>query len=138
MKTTNIKYIAYALSALMLMQSCIVYNKTPVSVDEAVATNNKVKVYSIENKKHIFNKLVKEEDKIYGISSLKGLNKSLFAQYVKEIDQKKELVKILLPFEIKEIYTFNKKRSTILTLVAIFGPPLLIAGAIGIAFATIN
>ena len=70
MKTTNLKYIVYALAALMLMQSCVAYHKAPVTVDEAVATNNKVKVYSIENKKYTFNKLVKEEDKIYGISSL--------------------------------------------------------------------
>jgi hypothetical protein len=122
MKTTHLKYIAYALAALMLMQSCVVYHKTPVSVDEAVATNKPVKIYTTENKIYKFKKLVREEDNIYGISSLKGLNKKIFAQYVKEIDQEKELIKILLPFEIKEIYERNRTMSTVYTILIMTSP----------------
>jgi len=122
-----LKLIAYAMSALILMQSCIVYHKSPVTVDEAVATNNLVKIYTTENKEYKFKKLVKEEDNIYGISSLDGRNsKNVFAPYVKEIDQDNNLVKILLPFDIKEIHTINKNGSTIATLAVIFGPLLAI------------
>ena len=122
MKTTNLKYIAIALSGLMLLQSCRVYHKAPVSVDEAVATNKMVKVYTTENKKFVFKKLVKEEDKIYGISTLHELNKNEFAPYVKEIDREKGLVKILLPFEIKEIYKRNRTMSTVLTFLTFTSP----------------
>jgi hypothetical protein len=136
MKTTNLKYIAYALSALMLMQSCRVYHKNPVSVDEAVATNKLVKIYTTENKKFVFKKLLKEEGNLYGISTLHELNKNEFAPYVKEIDKEKGLVKILLPFEIKEIYKKNRTISTIFTFIILTSP--LWISAIGLAIAFSN
>jgi hypothetical protein len=136
MKTTNLKYIAYALSALMLMQSCIVYNKTPVSVEEAIATNRRVKVYTTENETYEFKKLVKEKENIYGIIDNYGSNKQArlridLASYIKEIDTEKGLAKILLPFEIKEVYTKNRTKS-ILSLWPVWVPAILV----GLAFAT--
>ena len=132
MKTTNLKWIAYALSTLMLMQSCVVYHKTPVSVDEAVASNNTVKIYTTEDQKYNFKKLVKEEGNIYGISSIKGVNKKIFAPYVKGIDQEKELIKILLPFEIKEIYMKNKTMSTVYTILLFTSPGWILAAMWGL------
>lgn len=136
MKTTILKGIAYALSALMLLQSCVVYNKIPVSVDEAIATKKRVKVYTTENETYEFNKLVKEEGILYGIKNIHGSNKEIesrleLAQYVKKIDQDNGLVKILLPFEIKEVYTKNRIKS-ILSFWPVWVPAILI----GLAFAS--
>jgi hypothetical protein len=136
MKTTNLKLIAYSLAVLMLMQSCVVYHKTPVSVDEAVASNNMVKIYTTENKIHKFEKLVTEDGKIYGIKSIRqmsfDLNKKLYTTYIKEIDQDKGLVKILFPFEIEEVYTKNKTMSNLATVVMVFSPLIIMAILIGL------
>jgi hypothetical protein len=132
MKTIKLNLIAYLLSVLMLIQSCVAYNKTPVSVDEAVATNNKVKIYTNENEKHLFDKLVMEDGQIYGIKLLNKLNKDVFAAYVKEIDQEKGLVKVLIPFDIKGIHTKNKTKSLVLTLVLVLSPVLIPATIVGL------
>jgi hypothetical protein len=45
MNTTNLKYIAYALSALMLMQSCRVYNYSSLVPEGDHSDQKKVKLY---------------------------------------------------------------------------------------------
>ena len=121
MKSKSLRWIAYALTVLMLLQSCTIYRKMPVSIDEAVATNNSVKVYTTENEKYKFKRLVKEDDKIYGISHINGPNAKKFTNSIEEIYRSKSQVKILLPFDIKEVYIENKTLSTLVPIVLVVG-----------------
>ena len=115
MKTTNLKLIAYALSALMLLQSCVVYHKAPVSANEAVVSQKKVMVKTNTDEILKFRYLIKVEDQIYGITKKTSPTaKRLFA---KDNEDKMfdNMVGIILSQEnIKEIRVENIALSTII------------------------
>ena len=135
--THNLKSIAMALSALILMQSCSVYHSKTATIDEAVAANSKVKIYTTDNQKYKFDKLIKEESKIYGFKKINTSNRSAtksrieLASNIKEIDVNTGLAKILIPFDIEEIHTKNK---TLSTIISIGIPVVIIIGLIGAAY----
>lgn len=132
MKTTNLKWIAYALAALMLMQSCRVYHSKTSTVDEAVMSQKRVKIKSQIDQTYTFNYLIKEGGQLYGITKRKSETaKKLFAQ-INEDKSFDKFVGILLPNEnIKEIHVHNKTLSTILSI----GIPVVIVGGIIVGIA---
>jgi hypothetical protein len=132
MKTTNLKYIAYALAALMLMQSCSVYHSKTATVEEAVMSQKRVLVKNQVNKLFSFKYLIKEGDQLYGITKRNSTTaKKLFIQ-IKEDKSFDKMVGVLLPEEtIKEIRLHNKSLSTILSI----GIPVVIVGGIIVAIA---
>ena len=131
MKTTNLKFMAYALAALMFMQSCTVYQKNLSSIDEALI-NEKSK------------KLVAKDDYIYTVKRIQKKNNNVvltapsnsnfvkrMASYVTEIDTQNDHVKLEIPFEdIKGFYLKDIKKSRTATYVLIFIPVFFI----GVAF----
>jgi hypothetical protein len=74
-------------------QSCIsIYHKQSITIDTAVNNQARVKVVTIDNRKFYFNRLVVEEEVIYGITI-----------------KKKQEIKVLIPKDkIKEIHLLNK------------------------------
>ena len=136
MKSGNLKWIAHALAALMLMQSCVVYHKTPVDIDTAIASNNKVKVYSTDHKEYRFKKLIRTEDKVYGVGRVTGRTAQSFSPSLKEPypnSESKGLVKMELPFEISEVYIKNKKASKTWTWITILAPVGVFISVLAIA-----
>ena len=69
----DIKYLAFALSFLILLQSCSVYHSSPSTIDEAIKSTDKVKIVSPEQNIYKFNRLVKIDSLIYGYAKNKSL-----------------------------------------------------------------
>ena len=124
MKTTNLKWIALAFSVLMLMQSCVVYQKTASSVNEAIASTKKVKAKTIVGVEYKFDDIVRENDQLYGIAKRYSKTAEMLSQQITDNNLDKEMVKILiLENTIKGYYLVDKKKSTVMTL---FFPGILL------------
>ena len=74
MKTTkrNLKWAAKILSFLILLQSCTVYHNYSSSVDEAIATNDKVKLDIINDDPYKFKNIKIFENEYYGLAKIKS------------------------------------------------------------------
>lgn len=57
---------------VFLLQSCTVYQKTPVSISEARATNNKVVITKTDFTKHKFRKIEEIDGHYFGIIEANG------------------------------------------------------------------
>ena len=102
MKTTKklIKPIAFLLGLLILLQSCVAYKSTSVSLEEAVKLEKKAKIETKGYEILKFQKIVSEEGKYYGVKKIKG-----------------EKVKILIDSTgIKKVMLHDKTLSTVLTI----------------------
>ncbi|UOK43560.1 MULTISPECIES: hypothetical protein [Flavobacterium] len=96
----KIQIISLLLSFIFLLQSCHVYHKVPISLDEAVAANKRMKVTTTDDKKHKFRKIEKSDSTYYGIVKTRG-----------------QKVKVPLEIEkIKSIHPVNKEGSTLLSV----------------------
>ena len=136
MKTTNLKWIAYFLSVLMLLQSCAVhvYDKNSVSVDEAIAYNNRVKAKTFVDVTYEFDDLIREEGQLYGITKRNSKTAKKLIQQIVDENYKNKYVKMaMLENTIKSYHLKNKNKSTIksvmlnlLTLGAFIGISALI------------
>ena len=124
----NLKWAAKILSFLILLQSCTVYHKYTSSVDEAIATNNKIKTDLPNGDSYKFIKLVRLENEIYGVAKKKSpVSKILNAQIVdSQYEGKYNLIK-LNEADLKNIHLKNKGASTALTII-----PIVIVGIIAI------
>ena len=117
MKTINLKGITIALSALMLLQSCRVYHKTNVTVDEAIASSNRIKAKTFVDVTYKFDDLLREDGQLYGIAnSYSCTAKKLSLQIVEENSAEKNVKIFLTENTIEEYYLQNKTLSTILTV----------------------
>ena len=74
MKNTkrNLKWAAKILSFLILLQSCTVYHKYSSSVDEAIATNDKVTLDIINDDPYKFYNIKIFENEYYGLAKIKS------------------------------------------------------------------
>lgn len=119
MKTTNLKFIAYALSVLILMQSCVIYKNQAATVEQAVLEQNKVMIKTSDNRNYKFLRLEQIENQLYGIQKSGSKTHKELASDVKYIDQDEQIVKILLPEDIKEIRIQDKPISTLATIATV-------------------
>lgn len=98
------KPVALFLCIIVLFQCCVVYDKQPVTIEQAIGTHEKgVKVITNDGRQFNFNSLYYEEDILYG-----ELHKPKAGQEV--------TVKIN-PDSIKEIHLFSEKKTRILRIV---------------------
>lgn len=89
------KLVFGSLIFAFLLQSCTVYQKTPVSISEARATNNKVLVTKTDYTKNKYRKIEEVDGQYFGIIKSNG-----------------NLVKVpLTDSEIKTICVLDKKKS---------------------------
>lgn len=110
--TRHLKVVALLFSALILLQGCTVYKSVPVSIEQAVQNESKVKVVTKTNEKFKFSRIGIEDGNYYGMKQSKGL-----------------IVKT--PLDQNFINTINEKDitwSTILTIALPVG--ILVAGIV--------
>ena len=137
MKTIRsyIKQISILLMFLITLQSCVVYHSKTASADEAVQSNNRVKVITNSNDIYMFKKLKKEDGQLYGITQAKTITAKKFSdKQTTEISDSKYVSLLLTDNQIKEIHLKNKSWSTVLT-VSVIVVPIGILAAITITSA---
>jgi hypothetical protein len=101
---------------VLLFQSCVAYHKTPVSIEDAVTSNNKVLVITNNDTKLKFKKIQQIDGKYYGISE----------------DEDRKIIKTPLnESNIKTIRVLDKSASTWGTIGIVAGSLLVIVGIIG-------
>jgi hypothetical protein len=110
------KLVCGSLIFAFLMQSCSVYQKTPVSISEAATTNKKVVITKTDDTKHKFRKIEQINGQYFGIIKMNG-----------------NLVNVpLVGSDIKSIRPLNKTASTLATVGIISGAVIILWGIIGI------
>lgn len=103
------------LSLLLFFQSCSVYYSGSLTVDEAVAADNKVKVVTEDNQKYKFRELQKNDDQLTGITKPNSATAEKIAGMPAEIEGKFLKVDIS-ELVIEEIKLRNNTLSTILNI----------------------
>ncbi|NOQ92645.1 MAG: hypothetical protein GQ552_08015 [Flavobacteriaceae bacterium] len=119
MKTLRLylKKISIFFMFLITLQSCVVYHSKIATVDEAIQSDDKVKVLTDSNDIYKLHKLKKEDGQIYGVVK-KGSEtaKRLSDQgLIKYSDSKYETI-LLTESTINEIHLKNKTLSTVLSI----------------------
>ena len=109
----HLRIVALILVVIMLLQSCTVYKKTSITLNQAVQNESKVKVKTkSENLK--FNRIGIENGNYYGVKKIQG-----------------EMIKI--PLDIKTVMSVKEKNesaSTIATVLVVTGSVIaIIVGA---------
>ncbi|HSN49468.1 MAG TPA: hypothetical protein VLR29_11970 [Flavobacterium sp.] len=110
------KVVCGSLIFAFLMQSCNVYQKTPVSIPEAAIANRKVVITKTDNTKQKFRKIEQIDGRYFGIIKANG-----------------NLVNVpIVESEIKSIRPLNKRASTLGTFGIFSGVVLVVLSIIGI------
>lgn len=110
------KLVCVFLVFVILLQSCAVYQKNPVSIEDAVTSNNKVLVITNNDTKLKLKRIELIEGKYYGISE----------------DEDRNITRIPLnESDMKTIRILNKSASTWGTVGIVAGSLLVIIGIIG-------
>ncbi|MBC2838841.1 hypothetical protein [Robiginitalea sp. SC105] len=108
------KAIARILAVLLLFQSCVVYHRTPTTLEKAAREQIKTKVASTGGETYRFDYITYEDGKYYGVNRSSG-------EWLKTpLDQT----------VITQAYLKNKRASTWATLATISVPVIAIALAI--------
>jgi len=115
MKTIKIqlKVVALFFSVLILLQGCTVYKSVPISIEQAVQNESKVKVFTKNNNKLKFKRIINVDGKLYGVRNLEGIDRNL------SLDR-------------NSIKTIKEKNKTLSTILSIVIPVVIIAGILGI------
>ncbi|QCE40641.1 hypothetical protein [Psychroserpens sp. NJDZ02] len=117
MKT--IKLMCVCLTMLIILQSCRVYHSKTVSLEEATASTQRVKIKTKENKILKFHKIILEEGQFYGVK-IKG----------------EDISKTLLNTEdLEQVRLHNKNLSVILGIAV---PIISVVGILVIAIVNWN
>jgi ATP-dependent Zn protease len=84
---TRLKTIAWFLTALMLFQSCVVYHKTPTTLEKASQEQIKTKVTNNEGETIKFKYITYEDGVYYGVNKKSGelIKTPLDKQYVETV-----------------------------------------------------
>jgi hypothetical protein len=101
------KFVCVFIVFVLLLQSCAVYQKSPVSIAEATATNHKVLILKTDDTELKLKKIELINGMYYGLTK----------------DDNLKLVKVRLnESEIKTIRVLDKSTSTLLTIGAVAVP----------------
>lgn len=123
----HLKFIALVLISIMTLPSCSVYYTETASVDEALLSDNKVKIITTTNDIYKFEKLQTEDDQVYGVTRKKSSTAKKFSNEIVSIDSDSKFVKISLEeIIINEIHLKNKGASTAVNVVI----PVVIVGVL--------
>jgi hypothetical protein len=116
-KQIEIKLIAYLLAFIMLLQGCTVYKSVPITIEQAVQKESKVKVKTVNNEKFKFSRIGFEDGTYYGV-------------------KKSQNVIIKTPLDPKNIDIIKEKDKTLSTVLSIGIPVIIIGGILAIAAAS--
>ena len=106
----QLRPVAWLLAIMMIFQSCTVYKSTPITLEQAVQKESKVRIITNSNKTFVYKKIIVDEGKYYGVDRIKGK-------------------KINIPVNQDLVKSINEKNETLSTVLS-FGIPLVIIGAI--------
>jgi len=110
---SNLKMITLLLSCAFLFQSCKVYQSKNVSIDDAVIVPQKVKVKSNTNETYTFERLLKENDQVYGIVKRNSKTGKKLRNLSIDTNAKSKYIKVPLTNDmVQEIHIQNKSLST--------------------------
>ena len=113
------KHLPLLLFFIILFQSCKIYDSKSSTKEDALLFGGKVKVKSVSNTSYKFEKLILENDTLYGVG--KKLNSKSKIEYNKNIVNKNpsdKYVNIQLTDSlINEIHQFNKGKTNALKVV---------------------
>ena len=124
----HLKMISLLLSLTILAQSCVAYHSSTASIDEAIQSNDKIKLEATEDT-YEFQELQRENGNIYGITKRKSVTADLLSAQIVEDTKDQKNVKILLRNDqLNNIHLQNKTMSTLATV----GIPLVVVGVIAI------
>lgn len=113
----HLKMISLLISISFFIQSCTVYHSSTASIDEAVQSDNKIKLGLTNHDAYIFQKLERENGNIYGITGKDSRTAKLLSSQITEDTKNNNQVKVLLTNEqLKNIRLKNKTMSTIVTI----------------------
>ena len=104
---------------LILLQGCTVYKSTPITIEQVAIGEQKVKVITKHNTKLKFKKVVIENEKLYGVRKVDGID-----------------VKLLL--DRNSIDTIKAKDKTLSIILSIGIPVIIIGGLTAIAASSIS
>jgi hypothetical protein len=107
--------ISVLLIFVMMLQSCAVYQKTSVSLDDAAASNRKILITKTDGAKLKLKRVELTDGKYYGIVKVDGKTEKI----------------ILVENDIKTIRILNKSATTITTVGIIVGSLLIAIGVLG-------
>jgi PBP1b-binding outer membrane lipoprotein LpoB len=110
------KIVCVLLIFVLMLQSCAVYQKTAVSVDEAVTSKRKVLITTTDGAKLKLKKVEQIEGKYFGIVKL---------------DSKTEKI-ILIENDIRTIRILNKTATTLSNIGIIAGSTLVISSIVAV------
>jgi len=68
----RMQYTCIVLTALLLFQSCRVYKKVPVTINEAVTSEKRIKIKTLDGNKLKFKRVVIVDGNYYGIKKVNG------------------------------------------------------------------
>ena len=108
MKTLKTSLITIALffMAITLLQSCVAYQKNPVSLLQAEQSKKRVKMKTSSNQTYKFKQIVLEEEQFYGLKKEKG-----------------EIVRIAIHNNVaNKVFLHSKSKSTWSTIAVIAVP----------------
>ena len=79
MKTLKkqIRPITLLLAFVMLFQGCTVYKSVPITIEQATKEEQQVKILTKNNVKLKFKRIVVENEKLYGVRKVDGINVKL-------------------------------------------------------------
>lgn len=128
----HLKMISLLLSLTILAQSCVAYHSSTASIDEAIQSNDKIKLEATEDT-YEFQELQRENGNIYGITKRKSVTADLLSAQIVEDTKDQKNVKILLRNDqLNNIHLQNKTMSTLGTIAI----PVVIVTAIVVAAAS--
>ncbi len=115
MKTRQISIKTFAIFffIITLLQSCVAYQNTPVSLVEAEQSKKRVKIKTNSNQTYRFEQIVLDQEQFYGLKKEKG-----------------EMVRIVIS-DYNEVFLQSKSKST-WTSIAVIALPTITAVIIGI------
>ncbi|HSI70172.1 MAG TPA: hypothetical protein VK941_08055 [Gillisia sp.] len=108
------RVISCLLTIVILGQSCTIYRSAGISVDEAVESQNKVRVKTKLNQNYIFKRLEKDTAGVYGIADQKSRPARELSHHITSRNLPEYQVKIKLQEDsIKEIKPRDKTLSIV-------------------------
>ena len=112
----QIEQLVLLFASLIILQSCAVYQKTPVSLEQASKQDVRAKIKTKTNESFLVLKIIYEDDKYFGLQRVNG-----------------EKIRITLHADdINSIRLHDKTLSTVLSI----GMPLgIVLGVIGVGLA---
>ena len=132
--STSLKWTSTIICFVILLQSCTVYRSVNVTVEEAIQSEQRVKVVTNTNEKYKFKRIEQEENQIIGIVSRISDTAKKLTKVTDGRKYKEPFIAVIIPKDnIEGVYLKDKQLSIILSV----GVPIVsIIGLMGILYET--